>query len=45
MRLSDLEVRQIVQGLRDRGIKHIAIISADHEAPTRRLAESLGMDR
>ena len=39
------EVRQIVQGLRDRGIKHIAIISGDHEAPTRRLAESLGMDR
>ena len=27
------------------GIKHIAIISGDHEAPTRQLAESLGMDR
>jgi heavy metal translocating P-type ATPase len=39
------EVREIVNGLRDRGIKHIAIISGDHEAPTRRLAESLGMDR
>ena len=39
------EVRQIVQGLRDRGIRHIAIISGDHEAPTRKLAESLGMDR
>jgi Cu2+-exporting ATPase len=39
------EVRQIVQGLRDRGIKHIAIISGDHEAPTCKLAESLGMDR
>ena len=39
------EVRQIVKGLRDRGIKHIAIISGDHEAPTRKLAESLGMDR
>ena len=39
------EVRQIVQGLRDRGINHIAIISGDHEAPTRKLAESLGMDR
>ena len=36
---------QIVQGLRERGIKHIAIISGDHEAPTRKLAESLGMDR
>jgi heavy metal translocating P-type ATPase len=39
------EVRQIVQGLRERGIKHIAIISGDHEAPTRKLAELLGMDR
>ncbi len=39
------EVREIVKGLRDRGIKHIAIISGDHEAPTRKLAQSLGMDR
>jgi Cu2+-exporting ATPase len=39
------EVRGIVQGLRERGIGHIAIISGDHEAPTRRLAEELGMDR
>ena len=39
------EVRQIVQGLRDRGVKHIAIISGDHDAPTRKLAESLDMDR
>jgi Cu2+-exporting ATPase len=39
------EVRSIIQGLRKRGIKHIAIISGDHEAPTRKLAESLGMDR
>jgi heavy metal translocating P-type ATPase len=39
------EVRGIVQGLRERGIRHIAIISGDHEAPTRRLAEDLGMDR
>jgi len=39
------EVRGIVQGLRERGIEHIAIISGDHEAPTRRLAEELGMDR
>jgi P-type E1-E2 ATPase len=39
------EVRDIVQGLRRRGIKHIAIISGDHEAPTRKLAEDLGMDR
>ena len=39
------EVRGIVRGLRERGIKHIAIISGDHEAPTRKLAEELGMDR
>jgi heavy metal translocating P-type ATPase len=39
------EVRDIVRGLRQRGIKHIAIISGDHEAPTRKLAEELGMDR
>jgi len=39
------EVREIVAGLRKRGIKHIAIISGDHEAPTKKLADSLGMDR
>lgn len=39
------EVRSIIAGLRKRGIKHIAIISGDHEAPTKKLAESLGMDR
>jgi heavy metal translocating P-type ATPase len=39
------EVEQIVKGLRARGIKHMAIISGDHEAPTRRLAAQLGMDR
>jgi len=39
------EVAGIVAGLRERGIKHLAIISGDHEAPTRRLAEELGMDR
>ncbi|HWO99309.1 MAG TPA: heavy metal translocating P-type ATPase [Methylococcus sp.] len=39
------EVREIVAGLRARGIKHLAIISGDHEAPTRKLAEELGMDR
>ncbi len=38
------EVRAVVQGLRRRGIKHIAIISGDHEAPTKALAESLGVD-
>ncbi len=39
------EVPEIIKGLRARGIKHIAIISGDHEAPTRRLADQLGMDR
>jgi heavy metal translocating P-type ATPase len=39
------EVREIIHGLRSRGIKHIAIISGDHDGPTRKLAESLGMDR
>ena len=39
------EVRDIVKGLRERGIKHLAIISGDHEAPTRKLAKELGMDR
>ena len=27
------------------GVHHIAIVSGDHDAPTRALAESLGMDR
>jgi len=39
------EAAQIVTGLRARGVRHIAIISGDQEAPTRRLAEQLGMDR
>ena len=39
------EVRGIVQRLRERDIRHIAIISGDHEAPTRKLAEELGVDR
>jgi Cu2+-exporting ATPase len=39
------EVKDIVAGLRQRGINHLAIISGDHEAPTKKLAEELGMDR
>ncbi len=39
------EVEEILAGLRARGVKHLAIISGDHEEPTRRLAEKLGMDR
>jgi P-type E1-E2 ATPase len=39
------EVPDIIRGLRARGIRHIAIISGDHEAPTRKLAKELGIDR
>jgi heavy metal translocating P-type ATPase len=39
------EVPEIIKGLRARGIRHIAIISGDHEAPTRKLAAELGIDR
>ena len=39
------EAEAIVDGLRTLGVKHLAIISGDHEAPTRRLSEQLGMDR
>jgi heavy metal translocating P-type ATPase len=39
------EVPEIIAGLRARGIKHIAVISGDHEAPTRKLAAELGIDR
>lgn len=39
------EAAAVIAGLRARGAKHIAIISGDHEQPTRRLAEKLGVDR
>jgi Cu2+-exporting ATPase len=39
------EVREVIADLRRAGIRQIAIVSGDHEAPTRRLAEALGMDR
>lgn len=38
------EVKSVLSGLRKRGIKHISIVSGDHEYPTRQLAESLGME-
>jgi heavy metal translocating P-type ATPase len=38
------EVKDIISGLRRRGIKHIGIVSGDHQQPTRKLAESLDMD-
>jgi len=39
------EAAAVIAGLRARGAKHLAIISGDHEQPTRRLAQKLGMDR
>jgi Cu2+-exporting ATPase len=38
------EVKKLIQQLRQRGIKHLAIVSGDHQNPTRKLAEELGMD-
>jgi heavy metal translocating P-type ATPase len=38
------EVEVVVAGLRARGITSLAILSGDHDAPTRRLAEQFGMD-
>jgi len=38
------EVKALIQSLRQRGIKHLAIVSGDHQHPTQRLAEQLGMD-
>ncbi len=38
------EVKEIITGLRQRGIKHIAIVSGDHKQPTEKLAKHLGMD-
>jgi heavy metal translocating P-type ATPase len=38
------EVKQIISGLRQRGIKHLAIVSGDHQQPTEKLAKYLGMD-
>lgn len=39
------EAAAMIAGLRARGARHLAIISGDHEQPTRKLAERLGMDR
>lgn len=38
------EAKEIIQGLRTRGIKATYIISGDHETPTRKLAGELGID-
>ncbi len=39
------EAQLVIDGLRARGARHLAIISGDHERPTRSLARKLGMDR
>ncbi len=39
------EAKAVIEGLRARGAKQLVIISGDHEQPTRKLAEKLGMDR
>jgi heavy metal translocating P-type ATPase len=38
------EIKGIIKGLRERGIKHIAIVSGDHREPTKNLARQLQMD-
>lgn len=39
------EARQVIQALRNQyGIRSICIISGDHQVPTRRMAEQLGID-
>jgi len=38
------EASQVIQELRQRGIKHIAIVSGDRKQPTKKLAKTLGMD-
>jgi heavy metal translocating P-type ATPase len=39
------EAQLVIDGLRARGARHLAIISGDHDRPTRNLARKLGMDR
>jgi Cu2+-exporting ATPase len=38
------EAARVIAGLRERGIGSMYIISGDHEVPTRRLAEALGIE-
>jgi heavy metal translocating P-type ATPase len=39
------EASAVIAGLRARGVEQLVIISGDHEQPTRKLSERLGMDR
>jgi heavy metal translocating P-type ATPase len=38
-------VRDLIAGLRERGVRQLVIISGDHQTPTRKLAQTLGVDR
>lgn len=38
------EVESVLSALRQHGAKHLAIVSGDHQRPTQKLAETLGMD-
>ncbi|MGH8479509.1 MAG: heavy metal translocating P-type ATPase [Gammaproteobacteria bacterium] len=38
-------VRELLAGLRERGVSQVVIISGDHEKPTEKLARELGVDR
>ncbi len=38
-------VREMIAGLRKRGVRQVVILSGDQETPTRKLASELGMDR
>jgi Cu2+-exporting ATPase len=38
------EIEEMIIKLRQQGIKHLAIVSGDHEYPTKKLAEHLNMD-
>jgi len=38
------EAYDVIQGLRKRGVEDIVLISGDHEAPTKSMAEKLGID-
>lgn len=38
------EVKELLKNLRQNGVKHIAIVSGDHQQPTQKLAKDLGMD-
>jgi Cu2+-exporting ATPase len=38
------EAKALIRGLRERGITQLYIISGDHEGPTKKLAQELGID-